>query len=66
MSTINGPWLKSSYSGGQGGNCLEWMPASAVTGVVPVRDSKAAERAPLHVSAAAWTTFVGAVKQSAR
>ncbi|WP_431981261.1 DUF397 domain-containing protein [Streptomyces qinglanensis] len=59
-------WIKSSYSGGNGGQCVEWAPASAVTGVVPVRDSKDTEQAPLHVSAAAWTTFVGAVKQSAR
>ncbi|MBO8192674.1 DUF397 domain-containing protein [Streptomyces oryzae] len=66
MSTTNGPWLKSSYSGGEGGNCLEWMPASAATGVIPVRDSKNTDRAPLRFSTAAWTTFVGSMKHSAR
>ncbi|WP_079035484.1 DUF397 domain-containing protein [Streptomyces albus] len=66
MSTTNGPWLKSSYSGGQGGNCLEWAPASAVTGVVPVRDSKDPDRAPLTFSAEAWSVFVATMKQAAR
>ncbi|MGK4909019.1 DUF397 domain-containing protein [Streptomyces albus] len=65
MNSTNRPWLRSSYSGGQGGNCLEWAPASAVTGVVPVRDSKDPERAPLTFSTAAWATFVAAVKQPA-
>ncbi|MFF3153854.1 DUF397 domain-containing protein [Streptomyces sp. NPDC057910] len=44
MSSTHGPgmtWIKSSYSDGQGGNCVEWAPTyAAVTGVVPVRDSK--------------------------
>ncbi|MEC4018460.1 DUF397 domain-containing protein [Streptomyces sp. H27-D2] len=39
-STIS-PWVKSTYSGGEGGQCIEWSPAAAAaTGVVPVRDSK--------------------------
>ncbi|MFF8330466.1 DUF397 domain-containing protein, partial [Streptomyces cacaoi] len=34
-------WVKSSYSSPEGGNCLEWSPASAAAnGPVPVRDSK--------------------------
>ncbi|WP_324608011.1 DUF397 domain-containing protein [Streptomyces albus] len=36
-----------------------------MTGVVPVRDSKNPQRAPLTFSTAAWATFVAAVKQSA-
>lgn len=32
-------WVKSSYSQ-TGGNCIEWAPAFAAQGVVPVRDSK--------------------------
>ncbi|KPI08886.1 protein of unknown function DUF397 [Actinobacteria bacterium OK074] len=34
-------WVKSTYSDGQGGQCVEWAPTYASThGIVPVRDSK--------------------------
>jgi hypothetical protein len=34
-------WRKSSYSGPEGGECIEWAPAYATaSGDVPVRDSK--------------------------
>ncbi|WP_406184613.1 DUF397 domain-containing protein [Streptomyces albidoflavus] len=34
-------WVKSSYSQGNGGECLEWAPDhAALTGEVLVRDSK--------------------------
>ncbi|KPI08885.1 protein of unknown function DUF397 [Actinobacteria bacterium OK074] len=34
-------WVKSTYSGGEGGNCIEWAPEYASAhGVVPLRDSK--------------------------
>ncbi|MFB8414601.1 DUF397 domain-containing protein [Streptomyces albidoflavus] len=34
-------WVKSSYSNGQGAECVEWAPAhAAATGEVLVRDSK--------------------------
>ncbi|MFJ4923369.1 DUF397 domain-containing protein [Streptomyces sp. NPDC088725] len=34
-------WVKSSYSGPDQGNCVEWSPAYAVAhGIVLVRDSK--------------------------
>ncbi|GAA2627489.1 DUF397 domain-containing protein [Streptomyces axinellae] len=55
-------WIKSSYSGPSGGQCLEWAPAVAATGSVPVRDSKDASRAPLRFSTAAWKSFVAEVK----
>ncbi|MEU3278188.1 DUF397 domain-containing protein [Streptomyces antibioticus] len=51
-------WVKSSYSGGEGGQCLEWLPARAVSGEVPVRDSKAPERGALSLSPSAWSSFV--------
>ncbi|MCK1794497.1 DUF397 domain-containing protein [Streptomyces sp. XM4193] len=51
-------WIKSSYSGNGGDNCLEWAPSVAATGVVPVRDSKDVRRPSLAVSAEAWTLFV--------
>lgn len=34
-------WVKSTYSGGEGGNCIEWAPEHArTTGEFLVRDSK--------------------------
>lgn len=55
-------WVKSSYSGNGGGNCVEWAPSVAATGVVPVRDSKDTSLAPLAVSTSAWETFVDHLK----
>ncbi|MFD8429130.1 DUF397 domain-containing protein [Streptomyces coelicoflavus] len=45
MSSTRSPrslrWVKSTYSGGEGGNCVEWAPAhAAATGEFLVRDSK--------------------------
>lgn len=52
-------WVKSSYSGGEGGQCLEWQPATAVeSGTVPVRDSKDPEAGTLSVGASAWSSFI--------
>jgi hypothetical protein len=56
-------WVKSSYSGGEGGQCLEWAPSVAVAdGVVPVRDSKTPTGPAVEVSAGAWSAFVGLAK----
>jgi hypothetical protein len=52
-------WEKSSYSNGNGGNCVEV--ARNLAGVVPVRDSKNPGPA-LVVSADAWQAFMGHVK----
>ncbi|OON70422.1 DUF397 domain-containing protein [Streptomyces tsukubensis] len=45
MSSTHGPqpdqWVKSTYSDGNGGQCIEWAPEhTAVTGEFLVRDSK--------------------------
>ncbi|MFC3347780.1 DUF397 domain-containing protein [Streptomyces echinoruber] len=45
MSSTHGPrplrWVKSTYSGGEGGQCIEWAPEhAAATGDFLVRDSK--------------------------
>ncbi|MBH0245352.1 DUF397 domain-containing protein [Streptomyces cavourensis] len=45
MTKTHGPrpdeWVKSTYSGGEGGQCIEWAPKhAAATGEVLVRDSK--------------------------
>lgn len=53
-------WRKSSYSNGDGGECLEV--ADDFPGLVPVRDSKAPESPALIIPAAAWSRFVTAVK----
>ncbi|SES13755.1 DUF397 domain-containing protein [Streptomyces qinglanensis] len=63
MSTT---WLKSSYSGGQGGNCVEWAPQLAASGNVPVRDSKDTSRASLSFPTAAWSAFVSGLKHAER
>jgi hypothetical protein len=53
-------WRKSSYSGGQGGDCIEI--ADGLPGVVPVRDSKNPHGPALLFPPAAWTSFVSAVR----
>ncbi|MBD0709974.1 MULTISPECIES: DUF397 domain-containing protein [unclassified Streptomyces] len=49
-------WFKSSYSAGDGGQCVEI--AAAATSV-HVRDSKDVTRPALRVSRDAWAGFVG-------
>jgi hypothetical protein len=53
-------WFKSSYSNGDGGDCVEV--AGNIPGVVPVRDSKSPDGPALVVAASAWTPFVTALK----
>ncbi|MFI0213637.1 DUF397 domain-containing protein [Streptomyces lydicus] len=56
-------WRKSTYSDGNGGNCVEV--SDNFPGVVPVRDSKAGAGGPvIGVSASAWSAFIGAVKNA--
>jgi hypothetical protein len=67
MSTTPGlpgaEWVKSSYSDGNGGMCVEWAPNVAATAAgVPVRDSKDPEGPALTFAPAAWTAFVTALK----
>ncbi|MCX5153720.1 DUF397 domain-containing protein [Streptomyces sp. NBC_00291] len=52
-------WRKSSYSGNNGGECLEWAARhAATTGNVLVRDSKAVNGPVLRASGSAWASFV--------
>ncbi|MER6681532.1 DUF397 domain-containing protein [Streptomyces olivaceoviridis] len=48
-------WFKSSYSGNEGGACLE---VAVTPGAVHVRDSKVPARAELTVPAPEWAAFV--------
>jgi hypothetical protein len=52
-------WRKSSYSSGNGGNCVE--AASLVTGLL-VRDSKDPDGPALAITPADWKTFTDLVK----
>jgi hypothetical protein len=53
-------WRKSSYSSGNGGNCLEV--AANLPGAVAVRDSKDPDGPKLMLSRAAWRVFTAAVR----
>ena len=55
-------WVKSSYSNGSGGDCVEWAPAFSADGIVPVRDSKDPEGPALCFGVDAWAGFVAGVK----
>jgi hypothetical protein len=48
-------WFKSSYSGNEGGACLE---VAATSGAVHVRDSKDPARAQLAFRRREWEAFV--------
>ncbi|MFD7426179.1 DUF397 domain-containing protein [Streptomyces sp. NPDC059818] len=53
-------WRKSSYSSGDGGNCVEVL--DGYPSGIPVRDSKAPHGPALLFPAADWSSFVTAVK----
>jgi hypothetical protein len=57
--TVNSWWRKSSYSSGNGGQCVE---AGHATGVVLVRDTTDRGGVTLSVSPAAWVTFTASFK----
>jgi hypothetical protein len=48
-------WFKSSYSAGNGGECVE---VAICPGAVHVRDSKDTSRPGLAMEASAWAAFV--------
>ncbi|WP_329563184.1 DUF397 domain-containing protein [Kitasatospora sp. NBC_01266] len=55
-------WFKSSYSGENGGNCVEASPDLLPAGLVPVRDSKNPDGPALAFPAASFTRFITSVK----
>jgi Domain of unknown function (DUF397) len=62
MDQLDGAqWRKSSYSGGNGGNCVEV--ARNLPGIVAVRDSKNPDGPALTMSPAGWDAFVQGIKQ---
>ena len=54
-------WRKSSYSGSNGGQCVEV--ARNLPAIVAVRDSKDPEGARLIMPPAAWAAFVDRVQR---
>ena len=54
MDTVEPRWRKSSYSGGNGGDCVE---VASTPGVVLVRDTTNRAGAVLAVPVAAWQRF---------
>ncbi|QIK06145.1 DUF397 domain-containing protein [Streptomyces sp. ID38640] len=57
----NASWRKSTYSNGQGGDCVEV--ADGIPSVVPVRDSARPAGPVVLVSEHAWTAFIGHLRQ---
>ncbi|QKV92456.1 DUF397 domain-containing protein [Streptomyces sp. NA02950] len=56
-------WVKSSYSNGNEGQCVEFAPGIAATaGVVPVRDSKYPAGPAVVSSRKAWGSFTAALR----
>lgn len=54
-------WRKSTYSGGNGGNCVE---AADAPSMVLVRDTTNRDGGTLGFSAAAWRRFTGGLKKA--
>jgi hypothetical protein len=54
MDTLESRWRKSSYSGGNGGGCVE---VATTPGVLLVRDTTNRAGAVLALSTAAWQHF---------
>lgn len=52
-------WIKSSYSGGSGTECVE---VAVLGGCAAVRDSKVPDGARVAVSRRAWVGFVRALR----
>jgi hypothetical protein len=60
MDVSSATWRKSSYSGGNGGGCVEV--ARDLPGIVAVRDSKDRSGPVLTFTPAEWETFTAGLK----
>lgn len=56
-NTAQAAWRKSSYSGNEGGECVEVAPLETTVGV---RDSKVAGSPIIRTGAEAWAAFLDA------
>ncbi|MFJ7419757.1 DUF397 domain-containing protein [Streptomyces uncialis] len=65
FDTKTAAWVKSTYSGPDGGTCVEWAPSYAsTTGTVPIRDSKRPTGPALMVSTSAFAGLVTLAKRA--
>jgi hypothetical protein len=60
MDLTSAAWRKSSYSGGNGGNCVEV--ARNLPDIVAVRDSKDRPGVVLTLARSGWADFVAGIK----
>jgi hypothetical protein len=60
MEHVDEAWRKSTYSGSNGGGCLE---AGQRPATIVVRDSKLTDSPMLRFSADAWRRFTAELKQ---
>jgi hypothetical protein len=60
MDLSSAAWRKSSYSAGNGGDCVEV--ARDLPGIVAVRDSKDHHGVVLTVTRSGWAEFVAGIK----
>ncbi len=56
-------WVRSSYTGDGGVNCVEWAPTYINSNIVPVRDSKDPHGPALLFAPSVWASFVSAVQR---
>jgi len=61
MDLTSVSWRKSSYSGGNGGNCIQ---VAGLPGTIAVRDSKDPDGPALLFTPAEWAAFTARVKAS--
>ena len=61
MDLTSVSWRKSTYSGGNGGNCIQ---VAGLPGTIAVRDSKDPDGPALLFTAAEWAAFTARVKAS--
>ncbi|WP_447037561.1 DUF397 domain-containing protein [Streptomyces sp. DSM 118878] len=59
-ASILADWRKSTYSGNEGGSCVEVL--DSYPAGIPVRDSKAPHGPALVFAPAGWSSFVRAIK----
>ncbi|MBW5423436.1 DUF397 domain-containing protein [Streptomyces sp. BG9H] len=59
-ASILSGWRKSTYSGNEGGSCVEVLDGHPSG--VPVRDSKAPHGPALVFPTAGWSSFITAIK----
>ncbi|MFE9171558.1 DUF397 domain-containing protein [Streptomyces kebangsaanensis] len=56
----SGSWVKSSYSNGAGGECVE---CAHIGGQVLVRDTKLGDASVTAIASLAWHAFTGSVRR---